>query len=130
MPDATTPPNYGNRVLWVSILVSFAMLVIIINLVRKRHLSERFALVWITIPIFLFLFSSNRTLLEKFASFVGIYYPPAVMIPVLFFIFLIISLYFSIKVSKTEEQIKTLAQELALLKHKIEMMKISKKQQE
>lgn len=123
MPEVTLTHAYGNRVLYISILMSLVFFLIIINLVRKRQLTERFALVWLFIPIPLILFSSNRSLLEWLASVVGIYYAPAIMIPVLFGLMIMISLYFSIKASKSELYIKNLTQEVALLRHELEQLK-------
>jgi len=119
MPETTAMPNYGNRILYISILVSFVFLLLIMNMVRKRQLSERFALAWMLIPVLLIVFSSNRGLLERLAALVGIYYAPAIMIPIIFGLFILVSLYFSVKVSRAEQRIKTLAQELALLKHQV-----------
>ena len=122
MQEATAVPHYGNRILYISILVSFVFLLVIINMVRKRQLSERFALAWMLIPVLLIVFSSNRGLLERLAALVGIYYAPAIMIPIIFGLFILVSLYFSVKVSKAEQRIKTLAQEIALLKHRLEVL--------
>ena len=120
--ETVAMPHYGNRVLYISILISFAFLLVIINMVRKRQLSERFALAWMLIPVLLIVFSSNRGLLERLAALVGIYYAPAIMIPIIFGLFILVSLYFSVKVSKAEQRIKTLAQEIALLKHRLEVL--------
>lgn len=123
MPESITTANYGDRVLWVSFFVNFVFLLIIIHLVRKRKLTEKFALIWMIIPVLLILFSSSRGLLEILATIVGIYYAPAIMIPILFALFIVVSLYFTVKVSKAEIQIKSLAQELALLRHQMEQQK-------
>jgi hypothetical protein len=112
--------DYGNRVLYLSFGISIILMLIIIQLVRKRQLTERFALAWMVIPIFLLMLSFSRKLLDWIAALVGIYYPPAIMIPILFLLFLIVSLYFSVKVSMAEQKIKTMAQDLALLRHQVE----------
>ena len=121
MMDSIAAIDYGNRVLYISFLVNILLFIFVINLVRKRQLSEHFALVWLIIPILLIIFSTNRKLLEWLAAMVGVYYAPAIMIPILFGLFLMVSLYFSIKVSEAEQRIKTLTQELALLKYKVEL---------
>ena len=123
MPDAITSANYGDRVVYVAILLNVLFFLLIINLVRKRQLSERFALAWLVIPVILLIFSSSRFLLERLASLVGIYYAPAIMIPVIFGLFVLVSLYFSVKVSNAENRIKSLSQEMALLKHMVEKLK-------
>ena len=120
MPDSVTNVDYGNRVVYVAIVMNVLFFLLIIHLVRRRHLSERFALAWLVIPVILLIFSSSRDLLEGLASLVGVYYAPAIMIPILFGLFILVSLYFSVKVSLAEQRIKTLAQELALLKHRVE----------
>ncbi len=130
MPNSVTNAHYGNRVLYVSILVSFMFFLLIIHLVRKRKLSERFALAWMLIPLLLLVFSSNRKLLESMAALVGIYYAPAIMIPIIFGLFIIVSLYFTVKVSKAEQQIKTLTQELGILKHSINALTAKKEKSE
>jgi len=126
MIDSLFTSDYGNRVLYISFLVNIVFFLLVINLVRKRQLSEHFALVWLVIPILLIIFSTNRKLLEWLARLVGVYYAPAIMIPILFGLFIMVSLYFSVKVSKSEQRIKILTQELALLKHEIEIMKEAK----
>ena len=99
MPESAVTTGYGNRVIYFAIVMSLAFLYLIINLVRKRQLSERFALAWLVIPLLLLIFSSNRSLLEWMAEIVGIYYAPAIMIPIMFGLFILVSLYFSVKVS-------------------------------
>jgi hypothetical protein len=125
MPDAAANHLYGNRILYLVILAGLAFLLFIVQLVRKRKLSERFALAWMIIPILLIIFSSNRTLLEKLAAMAGIYYAPALMIPIIFGLFTMVSLYFSVKACKSEQQIKMLAQELALLRRHVQQLQQS-----
>lgn len=123
MPSTVTSTPYGNRILYLSLFASFMFMLFIVQLVRKRKLTERFALAWMLIPILLIIFSSNRILLEKCAALAGIYYAPAIMIPIIFSLFIIVSLYFSIKACKSEQQIKMLAQELALLKNELNQIR-------
>jgi hypothetical protein len=120
-------PQYGNRILYLSLAASFLFLLFIVRLVQKRRLTERFALAWMMIPLLLIFFSSNRALLEKLAAWAGIYYAPALMIPILFGLFILVSLYFSVKASKAENQIKRLTQELGLLKKGLERTRPRKK---
>jgi hypothetical protein len=115
----TTSTNYGDRILYIALIFSFIFLAFIIQLVRRRQLSERFALAWLLLPVLSIVFSSNRGLLDWMAGLLGIYYPPAIMIPILVGLFILLSLYFTIKMSKAELQIKTLTQELGLLKYTV-----------
>ncbi|HOZ21401.1 MAG TPA: DUF2304 domain-containing protein [bacterium] len=130
MPDSTHVYLYGNRILYLSIAAGLFFLLFIVQLVRKRKMSERFALVWMVIPVLLILFSSNRGLLERLAVMAGIAYAPALMIPIIFGLFTLVSLYFSVKASKSEQQIKKLAQELALLRHAVQQTQPAVRDQE
>ncbi len=119
MPDTAHTYMYGNRILYLAIGAGLLFLLFIIQLVRQRKLSERFALAWMIIPVLLILFSSNRELLERLAVLAGIAYAPALMIPIIFGLFTLVSLYFSIKACKSEQQLTKLAQEVALLRQQI-----------
>ena len=130
MPDSAHVYLYGNRILYLSIAAGLFFLLFIVQLVRKRKMSERFALVWMVIPVLLILFSSNRGLLERLAVMAGIAYAPALMIPIIFGLFTLVSLYFSVKASKSEQQIKKLAQELALLRHALQQTQPAVRDQE
>ncbi|HNS72672.1 MAG TPA: DUF2304 domain-containing protein [bacterium] len=130
MPDSAHVYLYGNRILYLSIAAGLFFLLFIVQLVRKRKMSERFALVWMVIPVLLILFSSNRGLLERLAVMAGIAYAPALMIPIIFGLFTLVSLYFSVKASKSEQQIKKLAQELALLRHAVQQTQPAVRDQE
>lgn len=63
--------------------------------------------------------SIRRDLLEKTAFFIGIAYPPAALFLIALFFGFLLFLYFSIIISGMSEKIKILAQQLALLKYKV-----------
>ena len=94
-------------------------LIVIVELIRRGQLKERYALLWLVAGIILLIFSLSRGLLEYVASLVGIYYPPSLLFLLAFLFLLLITLHFSSVISGLSEKNKQLAQELALLRQEM-----------
>src|SRR4051794_23182732 len=99
----------------VSITVSAALLVLVIELVRRGKLTEEYSLLWFVCATALLGFSVWRDALHLAARVLGVHYPPAVLILVLVFFVFVVSLYFSVVVSRQRSQIERMLEELALL---------------
>ena len=99
----------------VSIVVSAVLLASIVELVRRGRLTEEYSLIWIVCAVALFALSLWRNLLDVAASALGVHYPPAVLLLVLTFFVVIVSLYFSVVVSRHRKDIERLVEEIALL---------------
>lgn len=109
-----------DRIQWVSILGSAALLGIVLELVRSRRLREQYSLLWIFTAVVLLLLSCWRGLLDRLAFLCGVHYPPSALFLVGFMFFLVILLHFSMVHSALDVRVKQLTQELALLKEKRE----------
>jgi cell division protein FtsW (lipid II flippase) len=107
----------------VSIIASVAavvMLVVIFELIRRRHLRERYALIWVVTGIVLLVLALWRGGLNTLARWVGVKtYPPSVLFAALLFFMLVLVLHFSIVLSRLTDQNVTLAQKLALLEARL-----------
>ena len=99
----------------VSIVVSGALLVTIIELVRRGRLTEEYSFIWIVCAVALLALSLWRNLLDLAAATLGVHYPPAVLLLILTFFVVIVSLYFSVVVSRHRKHIEKLVEEVALL---------------
>jgi hypothetical protein len=109
----------------VAILVSAALLAIVIELVRRRRLTEDYSFIWIVCAAALLALSLWRNLLDLAASALGVHYPPAVLLLVLTFFVVIVSLYFSVVVSRQRQQIEDLVEEIALLDADVRALRAS-----
>jgi hypothetical protein len=109
----------------VSIVVSGALLVTIGELVRRRRLTEEYSLIWIVCAVALLALSLWRNLLDLAASALGVHYPPALLLLALTFFVVIVSLYFSVVVSRQRHQIERLVEELALLDAEVRALQAS-----
>jgi hypothetical protein len=99
----------------ISIVVSAALLVTVIELVRRGLLTEEYSLIWIGSAAALLALSFWRNLLDLAAAALGVHYPPALLLLVLTFFVVIVSLYFSVVVSRHRKEIEKLVEEVALL---------------
>ena len=108
------------RIQVFAILASAAICIGIVELVRKKKLMEKYSLIWIFSAVILITLSLWRNLLEQLADLLGIYYAPTALFIVLSFCGLGLLVHFSIAISKLTEENKTLAQEMALLKHELQ----------
>jgi hypothetical protein len=112
----------------VSIVVSAVLLASIVELVRRGRLTEEYSFIWIVCAVALFALSLWRNLLDVAASALGVHYPPAVLLLVLTFFVVIVSLYFSVVVSRHRKDIERLVEEVALLDEQIRTLRDEQRQ--
>jgi hypothetical protein len=104
-----------NLVQVVAILVSCGLLATVVELVRRRLLIEEYSFLWILITLALLVLSVFRGILHTLARWLGIFYPPSLLLLfVLFFVFVGL-LYFSVVVSRQRAQIHRLFEDTAIL---------------
>jgi hypothetical protein len=103
------------RIQIVAIGAAVCLIVVLLELVRRRSLLERYALLWLASAFILLALAIWRGLLEEVAELVGVAYPPNALFLIAFGFVLVLLLHFSIAVSRLSDQTKVLAQRLALL---------------
>jgi hypothetical protein len=103
------------RIQIVAVVAAGVLLFGILELVRRRRLLERYALLWLFSAGALLALAAWKGLLEKVADAIGIFYPPSALFVVAFAFILVLLLHFSVAVSRLAEQSKVLAQRMALL---------------
>jgi hypothetical protein len=103
----------------IAIVTSILLLVLVIELVRRKKLSEEYSFVWIIGALALLILSIGRRVLDVVAVALGIYYPPAALILVLILFVFVASLSFSVVVSKQRRQIERLIEDAALLEARV-----------
>lgn len=102
------------------IVVAMLICAVILELIRRKHLLERYAILWLILGITILVLAAWKGLLTSFSHAVGIYYPPAALFAVAFLFVLALLLHFSIVLSRLSNQNKILAQRLALLQHELQ----------
>ena len=100
----------------LAITGSAAVLIVVVELIRRGRLKERYSLLWLFAGAILLFLSSSRGALDFIASLLGIFYPPSFLFLLAFLFLLLITLHFSVVLSSLSEKNKKLAQALALLR--------------
>ena len=108
------------RVQIVAVLATSGLFALVFELVRRRRLMERYALLWMLSAASLLALAVWRGLLETVASAVGVYYAPSALFVIAFGFVLVLLLHFSLAVSRLADQNKVLAQRLGLLEQRLE----------
>jgi hypothetical protein len=108
------------RIQIVAIVASGLLLLLVLELVRRRRFLERYAIVWLLSAVVLLMLAIWKGLLTKLASAIGIIYPPNALFVVAFGFVLVLLLHFSLAVSRLSDQAKVLAQRLALLEQRMD----------
>jgi hypothetical protein len=107
------------RIQLVAIVGAVLLLFVVLELVRRRRLLERYALLWLLSGIVLLGLAIWRGLLEEISRAIGVVYPPNALFFVAFAFILVLLLHFSVAVSRLSDQSKVLAQRLALLEERV-----------
>jgi len=104
----------------LSVAVSFLLLVLVVELVRRKKLTEEYSFVWIMCALALLGLSlGRRLLLDRVALSIGIFYPPAALILVLIFFVFVASISFSVVISRQRQQIERLIEDAAIMEAQV-----------
>ena len=107
------------RIQILTILGAAGLLLVVLELVRRRRLLERYALLWLLSSLVLLGLAIWRGFLEEIADAVGVAYPPNALFLIAFLFTLLLLLHFSVVVSRLADQTKILAQRLAQLEARL-----------
>ncbi|HWW90158.1 MAG TPA: DUF2304 domain-containing protein [Solirubrobacteraceae bacterium] len=99
----------------IAIAGSLALLLFIIELVRRRRLKEEYSVLWVTTAVVLLLLAIWGGLLRSLTHGIGAISQASTLyfFGLIFVVFLL--LHFSLRVSQLERRVITLLQEIALL---------------
>ena len=106
------------RVQIIAIVATLLFIAFIARLIIRGKLREEYAIIWIVCSVILIAFSFWRDGLDVMSRLIGIASPPNLVFTGAIFSILIYLLHLSVVVSKLQEQNKTLAQDIAILKQK------------
>jgi len=104
-----------DRIQIVALTVSIVLLLAVLELVRRRKLTEEYSFLWILSSLALLALSVRRELLHDAARWLGVYYPPILLVMLLIVMVFVASLCFSVIVSRQRRQIERLIEETAIL---------------
>jgi len=118
MPAGDGMPEHGQSLAFLVTLVIFGL---VMGLVLKRKITERFAILWMGIAFALMLASSlGYKYLFRIAHFFGIPYAPSALFLIAIFGLTLLVIQLFTWVSKLNERSRVLAQQLAILRDELD----------
>ena len=116
--DALLPlaaEGINGRVQIAAVIVTALMFGVVLELVRRRRLVERYALLWMIVAAALLVLAVWTDLLSSATDLVGIAVPSNGLFLAAFGVAFLLLLHFSVATSRLSEETKVLAQEVARL---------------
>ena len=104
-----------DRLQVAAVAISVALLIGVLELVRRKKLTEEYSFVWILCALALLGLSMARGLLDRIALGLGVFLPPAVLLLVVILFVFVASVSFSVVISRQRQQIDRLIEDTALL---------------
>lgn len=105
-----------SRALELAAIAGIAIALWVLYLYRNKKLKEDHALLWLFVSISIILLSTWTDLLLTINFVVGSSHPTYLVLAAFVALLIIVSIYYSMKISELTEQNRKLAQEIALLK--------------
>ena len=100
-------------------IASIVLLLVVLELVRRRRLREKYALLWILTAIVLLVLSVWRGLVDSIALSLGISYGPIVIVAIGALFILVVLLHYSTVISALTDRSVVLAQRVAILEQRL-----------
>jgi hypothetical protein len=91
----------------------------IIDMVRRRRLREEYSVLWLTTSVIMFVLVVKYDWLETITKFIGAGLPTTTLFIGSIVFLMLISVQFSIKISKLTNQVKDLVQDNTLLRSEL-----------
>jgi hypothetical protein len=118
------------RIQLVAIAVTAGLFLVVFELVRRRRLMERYALLWLFASSVLLALAVWKGLLEEVSATIGIAYAPSALFAIAFGFVLVLLMHFSLVISRLADQNKVLAQRLGMLQQRLDAVEARQKSAE
>jgi len=99
---------------------SIGMLVFLFEMLRRRHLREKYAVLWCTVAVVSLIVALAPSTLSWVSDLVGVQVPANLLFFVASMLLLFTSIQHSYELGRLEEKTRTLAEEIALLRLELE----------
>lgn len=101
------------------ILFVIILYIIILNLIRKKKIPVKYSLVWFLFGFIILIVAIFTKSMSNVSNFLGFEVLSNMLIFVLIGLLIFVTMFLTVVISKQKEQIKTLIQEISILKVKV-----------
>jgi hypothetical protein len=103
-------------------VAGLVILVAILELVRRRQLREKYAILWILVGVVVVLLAFFPRLLDRLAGTLGVVSGVSLVLFLGVVFLLLVSLHLSWEVNRLEEETRTLAESLTLIRTQLDLI--------
>jgi hypothetical protein len=118
------------RLTILSVVVAFAVLVLVFELLRRRRLREKYAVIWVLIAVGTLVVAIFPGLLSGVASVLGIQTPSNLLFFTSLLVLFAVSLQLSREVGLLEEQTRRLAEETGSLRLRVDALEAARAEEQ
>ena len=118
-PESEDDDGLETKVQVVALIATLGLFILVLDLVRRRRLAERYALLWMFASTALLVLAVWRGGLDAIANVMGIAEPANAIFILAFGIAFLLLLNFSVVTTRLSEETKILAQESARLEQEL-----------
>lgn len=110
-------------IVYIGIAFALAVLGLIIALLMRRQLREKYALLWLVIGVAMLILAVFPDLLGALAGVLGVIVPSNLLFALTVALLIGVTLHLSWELSQGEEEIRRVAEEVALLRLEVEELR-------
>ncbi len=98
------------------------VLAVMVELLRRRQLREKYAILWLGVSVVVIVLAAFPGLLDWSAHRLGIDSPPNLLLFAAVLVLLLVAVHLSWEASRMEEETRTLAEEVGLLRMQVDAL--------
>jgi len=102
------------------IIICIFIFISVLDLVRRRRLREEYSWLWLVTSLSLFVLVVKYSWLQAVTRLIGAVLPTTTLFIGALVFLLVLSVQFSVRISRLTDQVKNLVQENSILRDKIE----------
>jgi hypothetical protein len=107
----------------LGLIAALGAVTFVIEMLRRGILREKFAALWLFVSLGVLVFAVFPPVLVTMSDWLGIELPSNLLLLMAAFLLLLVSVQLSYEVSRVEARTRRLAEELALLRHELGVLK-------
>jgi hypothetical protein len=107
----------------IGVLAALAVLVLTVELLRRRALREKYAVIWLVVSVVAVVFTVFPGLLLRVSQRLGFQIPANFVFAIAALVLLVVGMQLSLEVGRLEDRSQRLAEEVGLLRHDIEQLR-------
>jgi hypothetical protein len=108
---------------FLGLLAASGTVLFVLEMLRRGILREKFAALWLLVSLAVLTFAVFPSLLVTLAGWVGIALPANLLFLMAAVLLLLVSVQLSFEISRVEARTRRLAEDLALLRHELTILK-------